>query len=125
MHSWRRPAVLRSGGSNRHQPALDFSADGSLVAASDPDGSVHVWETATPALPPAVLPAGDVPALALGLTQDGAELHIATAHLADRTVLLAPDRAARTVCARVSRGFTATEWRRWFPSADHRRTCGS
>ncbi|MER6291136.1 hypothetical protein [Streptomyces sviceus] len=124
-HTWRRLAVLRSGGSNRHQPALDFSADGSLVAASDPDGSVHVWEAATPALPPAILPAGDAPALSLGLTPDGSELHIATPHLADRTVPLAPERAARTVCARVSRGFTVTEWRRWFPSADHRRTCGS
>ncbi|MFF7558907.1 hypothetical protein ACFZB4_02895 [Streptomyces pseudovenezuelae] len=123
--SWRRLAVLRGGGSNRHQPALDFSADGSLVAVSDPQGSVQVWETATPALPPAALPAGDAPVLALGLTPDGAELHIATPHLADRTLPLAPDRAARTVCARVSRGFTATEWRRWFPSADHRRTCGS
>ncbi|MFF7067187.1 nSTAND1 domain-containing NTPase [Streptomyces pseudovenezuelae] len=123
--SWRRLAVLRGGGSNRHQPALDFSADGSLVAVSDPQGSVQVWETATPALPPAALPAGDAPVLALGLTPDGAELHIATPHLGDRTLPLAPDRAARTVCARVSRGFTATEWRRWFPSADHRRTCGS
>jgi WD40 repeat protein len=122
--TWRRLAVLRSGGSNRHAPALDFSADGSLVTASDADGSVAVWETATPALPPASLPAGDAPVLALGLTGDGGELHIATPHLADRVLPLAPERAALAVCARASTGLTATEWRRWFPSADYRRTCG-
>ncbi|MFF7135817.1 hypothetical protein ACFZBZ_26230 [Streptomyces sp. NPDC008196] len=124
-HSWRRLAVLRGGGSNRHEPALGFSADGSLVAASDPDGSVDVWETATPALPPATLPAGDAPTLALGFAPDGTELHIATPHLADRTAALSPDLSARAVCARVSRGLSAAEWRRWFPSADHRRTCGT
>ncbi len=123
--TWRRLAVLRTGGSNRHDPALDFSADGSLLAASDPEGVVHVWETATPALPAAVLPAGDAPVLALGFTADGGELHIATPHLADRTLLSAPDRSARRVCARVSAGLTEAQWRRWFPSADHRRTCGT
>ncbi|MDH6566706.1 WD40 repeat protein [Streptomyces sp. SAI-117] len=123
--TWRRLAVLRGGGSNRHEPALAFSADGALVAASDPDGSVHLWETATPALPPAVLPAGDAPVLALGLTRDGAALHIATPHLADRALPLAPESAARAVCARVSTGLTEAQWRRWFPSADHRRTCGT
>lgn len=124
-HSWRRLAVLRSGGSNRHDPALGFSADGALVAASDADGVVNVWETATPALPAASLPAGDSPVLALGFTRDGGELHIATPHLADRALPSAPERAARSVCARVSTGLTEVEWRRYFPSADHRRTCGT
>ncbi|MFI6438687.1 hypothetical protein [Streptomyces sp. NPDC050759] len=124
-HSWRRLAVLRSGGSNRHDPALGFSADGALVAASAPDGVVNVWETATPALPAASLPAGDSPVLALGFTPDGGELHIATPHLADRALPSAPERAARSVCARVSTGLTEAEWRRYFPSADYRRTCGS
>ncbi|MFF4036254.1 WD40 repeat domain-containing protein [Streptomyces sviceus] len=121
---WRRLAALRTGGSNRHAPALGFSADGSLVAADDPDGSVHVWETGAPALPPATLPVGDAPVLALGFTQGGEELHLATPHLADRALPLAPDRAARTVCARTRTGLGQTQWRRWFPSADYRRTCG-
>ncbi|WP_405469218.1 hypothetical protein [Streptomyces canus] len=124
-HSWRRLAVLRSGGSNRHDPALGFSADGALVAASDPDGVVNVWETATPALPAASLPAGDSPVLALGFTGDSGELHIATPHLADRGLPSAPERATRSVCARVSTGLTEKEWRRYFPSADYRRTCGT
>ncbi|MEU9328877.1 hypothetical protein AB0D91_34655 [Streptomyces canus] len=124
-YSWRRLAVLRSGGSNRHDPALGFSADGSLVAASDPDGVVNVWETATPALPAASLPAGDSPVLALGFTGDGGELHIATPHLADRALPSAPEQAARSVCARASTGLTEKEWRRYFPSADYRRTCGT
>ncbi|WP_329440063.1 hypothetical protein [Streptomyces canus] len=122
---WRRLAVLRSGGSNRHAPALGFSADGSLVAASDPDGSVNVWETATPALPAATLPVGDAPVLALGFTPDGDGLHVATPHFADRILRLDPDRAARTVCARMPAELTETQWRRWFPSADYRRSCGT
>ncbi|MFJ9098940.1 hypothetical protein ACIRJM_10680 [Streptomyces sp. NPDC102405] len=124
-HSWRRLAVLRTGGSNLHGPALGFSADGALVAASDPDGVVNVWETATPALPPASLPAGDSPVLALGFARDGGELHIATPHLTDRTLPSAPGRVARSVCARVSTGLTEGEWRRYFPSADYRRSCGT
>ncbi|MFK4104713.1 hypothetical protein ACI2L1_32495 [Streptomyces sp. NPDC019531] len=123
--TWRRLAVLRSGGSHPHDPALGFSADGSLVAASDSDGTVNVWETAAPALPAASLPVGDAPVLALGFTRDGDELRVATPHLADRTVPLEPDSAARTVCARTSTGLTGTQWRRWFPSADYRRTCGT
>ncbi|MFF0016621.1 hypothetical protein [Streptomyces sp. NPDC005374] len=123
--TWRRLAVLRSGGSNRHGPVLGFSADGSLVAASGPDGFLYVWETATPALPAATLPAGDGPVLAVGFTRDGGELHVATPHLADRAHALAPDGAARTVCARSGKGLTETQWRRWFPSADYRRTCGT
>jgi WD40 repeat protein len=122
---WRRLAVLRSGGSNRHKPTLGFSADGSLVTASDSDGSVHVWETATPALPPATLPVGDAPVLALGFTPDGEGLHVATPHLADRTLPLDPGRAARKVCARMPAELTTTQWRRYFPSADYRRTCGT
>ncbi|MEU1479828.1 WD40 repeat domain-containing protein [Streptomyces sp. NPDC005760] len=122
--TWRRLAALKSGGSNRHAPALGFSADASLVAASDPDGSVHVWETGAPALPPAILPVGDAPVLALGFTPDRAELHLATLHLADRALPLDPGRAARTVCARTHTGLVRTQWRRWFPSADYRRTCG-
>nr|WSZ13421.1 hypothetical protein OH837_08865 [Streptomyces canus] len=124
-HSWRRLAVLRSGGSNRHDPALGFSADRVLVAVSDPDGVVNVWETATPALPAASLPVGDAPVLALGFTRDGGELHIATPHLGDRALPSAPERAARRVCDRVSTGLTESEWRRYFPSADYRRTCGT
>ncbi|MGW0425190.1 nSTAND1 domain-containing NTPase [Streptomyces sp. NPDC003015] len=124
-HHWRRLAVLRSGGSNRHKLTLGFSADGSLVAASEPDGSVNVWETATPALPAATLPVGDSPVLALGFTSRGEELHVATPHLADRAYPLEPDRAARTVCARTLAELTRTQWRRWFPSADHRQVCGT
>jgi hypothetical protein len=85
----------------------------------------NVWETATPALPAATLRVGDAPVLALGFTPGGEELHVATPHLADRILPLDPDRAARTVCARMPAELTGTQWRRWFPAADHRRTCGT
>ncbi|WP_159038109.1 hypothetical protein [Streptomyces sp. WM6386] len=52
-------------------------------------------------------------------------LHITTSHLADRVAALGPG-ARRTGCARgPGGGLTATEWRRCFPPADYRATCGT
>lgn len=121
--TWRRTAVLRAVGSTVQRTALAFSADGSLVTAGAPDGSVEVWETASPRLPAARLPVGDGPVLALGFPQHGEELHIATAHLTDRTGPLEPRRAAATVCARTGRGLTKAEWHRYLPSVSYRPTC--
>ncbi|MDH6213241.1 hypothetical protein [Streptomyces pseudovenezuelae] len=125
VHDWRRLAVLKSVGSTRHKAALAFSADGSLLVAGAPDGSAKVWETATPALPAATLPAGDGPILAVGLTPDGSQVRIATPHLPDRARALAPNRAAATVCERAEGGLSRAEWDRYFPSAEFQDTCGA
>ncbi|MEU5316512.1 hypothetical protein AB0G67_07270 [Streptomyces sp. NPDC021056] len=123
--SWRRLAVLRGSGSTVHPAALAFSADGSLLAGSAPDGAVQVWETGSPAVPAATLRVGDGPVRDLRFTADGGRLLITTAHLADRAAALSPRRAADQVCARAGSGLTTTEWRRHFPSADYRATCGT
>ncbi|NNN37034.1 WD40 repeat domain-containing protein [Streptomyces sp. S3(2020)] len=122
---WRRLAVLRGSGSTVHPVTLAFSPDGSLLAGSAPDGAVQVWETATPTVPPATLRAGDSPVRRLRFAADGGLLHIATSHLTDRVAPLAPRAAADLVCARAGGGPTVTEWRRYFPSADYRATCGT
>jgi hypothetical protein len=108
-----------------HPAALAFSADGSLLAGSAPDGAVQVWETGSPAVPAATLRVGDGPVRDLRFTADGGRLLITTAHLADRAAALSPRRAADQVCARAGSGLTTTEWRRHFPSADYRATCGT
>jgi WD40 repeat protein len=118
-----RIAVLAAADSTVERPALAFSADGSLLAASRADGSVRVWETASPRLPAASVSAGDGPVLALGFTSGGWELRIATAHLAFRSAQLAPDRAATTVCARARGGASKAEWRRYLPDVPYRPTC--
>lgn len=123
--SWRRLAVLRGSGSTVYPAALAFSPDGSLLAGSAPDGAVQVWETDTPTVPAATLRAGDSPVRGLRFASDGGRLHIATSHLADRVAPLAPQAAADQVCARAEGGLTITEWRRYFPSADYRATCGT
>lgn len=122
---WRRLAVLRESGSTVYPATLAFSPDGSLLAGSAPDGTVQVWETDTPTVPPATLRAGDSPVRGLRFTADGGQLHITTPHLADRVTPSAPRRAADQVCARAEDGLTSTEWRRYFPSADYRATCGT
>jgi WD40 repeat protein len=105
------------------RPVLAFSADGSLLAASRADGSVRVWQTASPRLPGATVPAGDGPDLAIGFTSDGGELRITTSHLAVRSARLAPDRAATEVCAWAGGGATRAEWRRHLPDVPYRLTC--
>ncbi|MEU6665005.1 hypothetical protein [Streptomyces sp. NPDC046727] len=119
----QRLAVLRATGGGLDRPALGFSRDGSLFAASGAGGSVQVWETARPRLAPATVPAGDGPVLAVGFGADGAELHLATGHLGERAAPLAPKGATATVCARANGGLTAAEWRRLLPAVSYRRTC--
>ncbi|KAF5999598.1 hypothetical protein BOG92_018380 [Streptomyces sp. WAC00263] len=114
---------MAAADSTVERPALAFSADGSLLAASRADGSVRVWETASPRLEGATLPTGDGPVLAIGFTQRAMELHVATAHLPLRTVQLMPERAAGEVCARAGGGATRAEWRRYLPDVPYRRTC--
>ncbi|WP_328874912.1 hypothetical protein OHT76_35285 [Streptomyces sp. NBC_00287] len=121
VRTWRRVAVLRAAASTVHRAALAFSADGSLLAAGAPDGSVQVWETATPALKAATLPAGDGPAVGLGFASG--ELRIASTHLPSRSLPLAPERAAAEVCARAAGGASEAEWRRYLPSVPYRVTC--
>ncbi|MEU2744220.1 hypothetical protein ABZ656_55670 [Streptomyces sp. NPDC007095] len=118
-----RIAVLAAADSTVERPALAFSADGSLLAASRADGSVRVWETASPRLAGATLPTGDGPVLAIGFAPGGGELRIATPHLTWRSAQLTPDRAADDVCARAGGGATRTEWRRYLPDVPYRRTC--
>jgi hypothetical protein len=108
-----RIAVLAAADSTVERPALAFSAD----------GSVRVWETASPRLPGAIVPAGDGPVLAIGFTSGGGELRIATSHLAVRSARLTPDRAAAEVCARAGGGATRAEWRRHLPDVPYRLTC--
>ncbi|MFG2254352.1 WD40 repeat domain-containing protein [Streptomyces mirabilis] len=118
-----RIAVLAAADSTAERPALAFSADGSLLAASRADGSVRVWETASPRLEGATLPTGDGPVLAIGFTPGAEELYIATPHLPLRTEQLTPERAAGEVCARAGGGATRAEWRRYLPDVPYRRTC--
>ncbi|MET7351648.1 WD40 repeat domain-containing protein [Streptomyces mirabilis] len=99
-----RIAVLAVADSTVERPALAFSAGGSLLAASRDDGSVRVWETASPRREGATLPAGDGSVLAIGFTPGAGELHSATAHLPLRSAQLTPDRAAADVRARAGAG---------------------
>ncbi|WP_327350581.1 nSTAND1 domain-containing NTPase [Streptomyces sp. NBC_01304] len=122
--TWRRITVLRAGASSAGIATLAFSGDGSLLAAGAPDGSVQVWETASPTQPAATLPVGDGPALGIEFTGSQGELRIATPHLDMRARAAAPDRAAVELCRRAAGGLAEAEWRRYFPSADYRDTCG-
>ncbi|MGW7239509.1 hypothetical protein [Streptomyces sp. NPDC054804] len=100
-----RPALLEPPGERRAH-ALAFSADGTLLAASTADGSAQVWGTARTRPAPTTAPAGDGPVLALGFTAAGAELHVATPHLPDRSVPLRAEESAGELCARADGGPT-------------------
>ena len=90
-----RIAVLVDTDAAMEPPVLAFSADGSLLAAGAEDGSVRVWETASPRLSPAAVPAGDGPVLAVGFTSDNGELRVATPHLPTRDYPLEPETGRR------------------------------
>nr|WP_240981125.1 hypothetical protein [Streptomyces sp. N502] len=95
-----------------------------MLAVTASDGSVRVWETASPGLPAAVLPVGDGPVLRLEFTGSGDRLSIGTSHLTARSREMNPDRAAAVLCDRAGGGPTEAEWRRHVPSAPYRDVCG-
>jgi hypothetical protein len=68
---------------------------------------------------------GDAPVLALGFSDEGGKLGVASPHLPRRTGLLAPGRATAEVCGRAAGGLTEAEWRRYLPSVPYRATCGT
>ncbi|MEU1131868.1 hypothetical protein ABZ383_18720 [Streptomyces sp. NPDC005900] len=102
-------------------PVLAFSADGRHLAAGTPDGTVRVWETATPSLPGAVYPVADGPVLALGFT--GSEVRVATPYTASRRLRLDVGRAAGDVCERTRGGLGRAQWRTYLPNTRYRKPC--
>lgn len=105
-------------------PAMAFSADGAFVAVGTQDGSVRVWETASPGTPGTLIRTGGGRILGLGFTDDGNTLRIATPNGVDREIgVLDPQRAARRVCERVGGGLGTEPWSAYLPQVPYRETC--
>ncbi|MFF7205438.1 hypothetical protein [Streptomyces sp. NPDC008141] len=121
----RRVTVLAtSDHEDRHAlPAVAFSADGAFVAVGTPNGSVHVWETASPGTPGTLVRPGAGRILGLGFT-DGDTLRIATPSSVYREiVVLDPQRAARRVCERTGGGLGREQWDTHLPEIPYREIC--
>ncbi|MFD5895818.1 hypothetical protein [Streptomyces sp. NPDC060366] len=128
----RRLAVLTgssgdTGGEPGRQPitrpSFAFSPDGSRIAVGGADGTLRIWEAATPTSAGAPLPTVDGPVLALAFADGGTGLRVTTPRATTRTFTLSPGRVADAVCERAGGGLSRSAWRTHVPSLDHRETC--
>ncbi|MGI3203949.1 WD40 repeat domain-containing protein [Streptomyces sp. GLT-R25] len=105
--------------------ALAFSPDGRTLAVAGDEGTLQLWDVSSRRrIGSALVTPGDtVRALAFG--PDSGTLYAAGDHAPLQRYEITPDRAARTVCRRVTTGLSREDWDRYVQGVAYRRSCPS
>jgi WD40 repeat protein/energy-coupling factor transporter ATP-binding protein EcfA2 len=123
----RRLGVLADPDTTTYQyvSALAFSRDGRTLAVAGDEGTLQLWDVSSRRRIGSTLrtPGDTVRALTFG--PDGGTLHAAGEHAPLQTYEITPDRAARTVCRRVTTGLSRDDWGRYVQDVAYRRSCPS
>ncbi|QQM45937.1 nSTAND1 domain-containing NTPase [Streptomyces liliifuscus] len=121
----RRLGVLADPDTTTYQyvSALAFSADGRTLAVAGDEGTLQLWDVPSRRRigSSLVTPGDTVHALAFG--PDGGTLYAAGDHAPLQAYEITPDRAARTVCRRVTTGLSRDDWDRYVQDVAYRRSC--
>ncbi|MEU9877775.1 WD40 repeat domain-containing protein [Streptomyces phaeochromogenes] len=121
----RRLGVLADPDTTTYQyvSALAFSRDGRTLAVAGDEGTLQLWDVSSRRRigSPLVTPGDTVRALAFD--PDSGTLYTAGDHAPLQTYEITPDRAARTVCRRVTTGLSRDDWDRYVQDVAYRRSC--
>ncbi|OLF09673.1 hypothetical protein BLA60_17925 [Actinophytocola xinjiangensis] len=103
--------------------ALAFSPDGQTLAVAADEGTLQLWDTTTHLRIGSSLPTPGDTVRALAFSPDGRTLHAAGDHTPLQTYDITPDKAAQTVCQRVTNHLTSNQWQRHLPGTPYQQLC--
>ncbi|XVQ89876.1 WD40 repeat domain-containing serine/threonine protein kinase [Microbispora siamensis] len=119
----RRGPVFRITGSGISR--LLFSPRGDPAAAVLGDGTVQLWDAATPGKLGVPIPGRGRDLATTAFTADGTAVQVLDDTGRAWDVPVDPDRVAAAVCARAGRTLTGAEWRAQFPGVPYRDVCAA
>ncbi|MEV3971368.1 hypothetical protein AB0K68_24995 [Streptomyces sp. NPDC050698] len=103
--------------------ALAFSSDSGTLAVGGANGTLRLWDTANQQQLGTDLPTPGDEIRSLAFAEDGRTLYADGPDVPLQRFPIAPDRAARTICARTGGGLTEAQWRTYVPDAPYENVC--
>ena len=105
--------------------AVNFSADGQVLASAGSDGAVYLWSTVNPSAEPDVLAGRGSSVNGVSFAPDGTWLVSGSGDGTIRGWSLNVDELIDEACHTAGRNFTLDEWTQYFPTdvSSYRKTC--
>ena len=110
-------------GDNAPVNSVAFSPDGNTLASGSWENTIILWDMASGQPIGQPLKGHNAPVSSVAFSPDGNTLASGSW---DYTVILwdlNPETWVKKICQRASRNFTRTEWERYFPNEEYRKTC--
>ncbi|MFD9271577.1 hypothetical protein ACFWB1_37150 [Streptomyces goshikiensis] len=119
------PGTFRPNAAGGFDPisALAFSNNGRILAAAGTDGTLRMWDLAShQALGPALPTVGGA-TLSLAFGPNDRTLRMATEHVPEHEITVAPNQGAAAICERAGGGLPQADWDTYLPEVSYRKIC--
>ncbi|GAA3790938.1 helix-turn-helix domain-containing protein [Streptomyces phyllanthi] len=105
--------------------ALAFSSDSDTLAVGSTNGTLRLWDAGGQQLLGSDLPTSGDEIRSLAFTEDGGTVYASGPSVPLQRLVVAPERAVRTICARTGGGLTKAQWRTYVPDSPYEQLCQS